>query len=111
MPSDVGKKQADPSSCVPQVTQTAYRKGVPCRDAIFAGQEAITKFTGEGDNVYSCFYDLASAFDTVEFCILLEQLFHACVKGKCWRLMWQWYCNPTSQVKLGNLLSKPFAIS
>ena len=43
--------------------------------------------------------------------ILLEQLFHAGVRGKCWRLIWQWYCNPTSQVKLGNLLSKPFAIS
>ena len=28
-----------------------------------------------GDNVYSCFYDLASAFDTVEFCVLLETSF------------------------------------
>ena len=36
--------------------------------------------------MYSCFYDFASAFDTVEFCVLLEQLSHAGVKGKCWML-------------------------
>ena len=44
-----------------------------------------------GDNVYSCFYDLASAFDTVEFCVLLENLFHAGIRGKCWRLLRAWY--------------------
>ena len=32
------------------------------------------------------------------------------VKGKCWRLIRQWYCDPVSQVKLGNQLSKPFYI-
>ena len=57
---------------VPQVHQTAYREGVSCQDSIFAGQEANAKFIKEGDNVFSCFYDLASAFDTVEFCVLLE---------------------------------------
>ena len=60
---------------VPQISQTAYRKGASCRDSIFAGQEAIEKFIDEGDNVHTCFYDLASAFDTVEFCVLLEELF------------------------------------
>ena len=60
----------------------------------------------------SCFYDLIdSAFDTVEFCVLLEELFHAGVKGKYWRLIQQWYCDLMSQAKLDNLLSKPFNIS
>ena len=96
---------------VPQIYQTAYREGISCQESIFAGQETLAKFTREGDNVYSCFYDLASAFDTVEFCVLLEELFHAGVKGKCWRLLQQWYRDPISQVRLGDLLSKPFNIN
>ena len=71
----------------PSLTQTAYRKQVSSNDSVFTGQESISKFTSEGDLVYSCFYDLSSAFDTVEFCILLEHLFYAGVKGKCWRLI------------------------
>ena len=60
----------------------------------------------------SCFYDLIDrAFDTVEFCVLLEELFHAGVKGKYWRFTQQWYCDLMSQAKLDNLLSKPFNIS
>jgi len=70
----------------PSLTQTAYRKQVSSYDSVFTGQESISKFTSE-DLVYSCFYDLSSAFDTVEFCILLEHFFHADVKGKCWRLI------------------------
>ena len=102
---------------VPQISQTTYKKGVSCQDSgvscqdsIFASQEANAKFISEGDNVYSCFYDLASAFDTVEFSVLLAELFRVGVKGKCWRLIRQWYCDPISQVKLGNQLSKPFYI-
>lgn len=37
-------------------------------------EEVNAKFINEGDNVY-CFHDLNSAFDTVEFCMLLEELF------------------------------------
>ena len=59
---------------VPRITQTAYRSGGSCRNWIFAVER---KFTNEGDTVYSRFLDLASAFDTVEFCVLLEQLFKA----------------------------------
>ena len=96
---------------VPQIYPTAYREGISCQVSIFAEQETNTKFTREGDNVYSCFYDLASAFDTVEFCVLLEELFHAGVKGKCWRLMQQWYRDPINQVRLGNSLSKSFNVN
>ena len=34
---------------IPQITQTAYRKGVASSDSIFAGHEIISKFTLEGD--------------------------------------------------------------
>ena len=86
------------------------RKGVGCMDSIFLGKEAISRFTAEGDFVYSCFHDLASAFDTVEFCMLLEQLSHAGVKGKCWRLIKDWHKNLTTQVRLDNHLSSAFPI-
>ena len=60
-----------------------YKGGVSCTDSIFASKEALAKFKSQGDNVYSCFYDLASVFDTVEFCVLLQSLFHAGIKGNC----------------------------
>ena len=50
-----------------------------------------------GDSVYSCFFDLARSFDTVEFCVLLVHLFDAGINGKCWRLIKHWYCNVTSK--------------
>ena len=49
------------------------------------------KFTAEEDRVYTCFYDLASAVDSVEFSVLLEQLYHVGVRGKCWRIIKDWY--------------------
>ena len=95
---------------IPQATQTAYKEGVSCTDSIFASTEALGKFKSNGDNVYSCFYDIASALDTVEFCVLLQNLFHAGIRGNYWRPLHDWYCNLTSQVKLGSFSSEPFAI-
>ena len=96
---------------IPQVTQTAYRKGVGCQDSIFAGKESTDLFIQGGDNVLTCFYDLASAFDTVEFSILLEELFRVGLQGKCWRLIHNWHLGLTSQVSLGKKLSQSFSIS
>ena len=95
---------------IPHYTQTAYRSGISCRDSIFAGLEAEKKFVNEGDTVYTSFFDPDSAFDTVEFCVLLKELFNAGVKGKCWRLIHNWYSNITSRVKLGRHLSPSFSI-
>ena len=98
-------------SGIPQITQTAYRKGVSCQNSISASHEAIEKFTSDGDTVYTCFHDLASAFDTVEFSVLLEELFNAGICGKSWGLIKNWYCGLVSQVRLGNHLSNPFNIT
>ena len=97
-------------SNIPQLTQTAYQKGVSCSEAIFTCQEAIAKLTWEGDHVYSCFYDLASAFDSVEYPVLLSHLKSAGVTGKTWRLIKQWYDNPRSYVRVGGNTSSPFSI-
>ena len=48
---------------------------------------------------------------TLEFSVLLEELFQAGIRGKCWRLVRKWYSNLVSQVKLGTHLSKPLNIS
>ena len=75
-----------------------------------ACQEAIAKLTREGDHVYSCFYDLASAFDTVEYPVLLSHLKSAGVTGKAWRLIKQWYTNPMSSVRVCGTVSSQFHI-
>ena len=97
-------------SNIPQLTQTAYQKGVSCSEAIFACQETIAKLTREGDHVYSCFYDLASAFDTVEYAVLLSHLKNAGITGKAWRLTKQWYNNPKSSVRVNGNLSPSFTL-
>lgn len=95
---------------LPQLNQTAYQKGVSCSEAIFACQETISKFIREGDSVYSCFYDLASAFDTVEYPVLLDHLHKAGIDAKLWRLMKHWYTNISSQVRISPT-SSSFPIS
>ena len=67
---------------IPQLTQIAYQRGVSCADATFTCQETISKFIRDGDSVYSCFYDLASAFDTVEYPVLLYHLKNSGITGK-----------------------------
>ena len=78
---------------IPQLTQTAYQCGVSCADATFACQETISKFIRDGDSVYSGFYDLASAFDTVEYPVLLSHLKNSGISGR-----------PGASSKIGTLI-------
>ena len=61
--------------------------------------------------MYTCFYDLASAVDTVELSVLLEELFNAGVHGRCWRLIEDWHCGLVSQMRLGIFLSRPIYLA
>ena len=78
---------------VPHLNQTAYQRRVSCADATFSCQEIISKFILDGDSVYSCFYDLVSAINTIEYPVLLSHLKKAGVSGKAWRLIKDWYTN------------------
>ena len=98
-------------SNLPQLNQTAFQKGISCSDAIFSCQESISKFVREDDSVYSCFYDLASAFDTVEYPVLLDHLALAGIVGNTWRLIKQWYTNPKSCVRLNGSTSRYFSVN
>ena len=96
---------------IPQLTQTAYQRGVSCADATFTCQETISKFIRDGDSVYSCFYDLASAFDTVEYPVLLYHLKNSGITGNTWRLIKDWYTDVRSHVRVGKATSSPISIS
>ena len=96
---------------IPQLTQTAYQRGVSCADATFTCQETISKFIQDGDSVYSCFYDLASAFDTVEYPVLLSHLKNSGISGKTWRLIKDWYSDVHSYVRVGKATSSSFIVS
>ena len=91
---------------IPQLTQTAYQCGVSCADTTFACQETISKLIRDGNSVYSCFYDLASAFDTVEYSVLLSHLKNFGILGKTWHLIKDWYSDIYLFVRVGksNLL-------
>ena len=96
---------------IPYKTQTAFQKGLSCSDAIFSCQEAISKYIREGDSVYSCFYDLASAFDTVEYPVLLDHMWKCGIVGKCWRVIKNWYSNSSSCVRINGSTSRSFSIN
>ncbi len=55
-----------------------------------------------------CLYDLQKALDSVEYPVLLENLFG--VNGKAWRLIWSWYQGASCQVKVDGRLSGGFAV-
>ena len=95
----------------PHLNQTAYQQGVSCSDATFACQETISKFIRDGDSIYSCFYDLSSAFDTVEYPVLFSHLKRAGVSGKAWRLIKDWYTDVSSTVRVGGQASPSFTVS
>ena len=97
-------------NCVPHLNQTAYQRGVSCADATFSCQETISKFICDGDSVYSCFYDLAFAFDTVKYPVLLSHLKKAGVCGKAWCLIKDWYTNVSSSVRVGRQVSPSFSV-
>ena len=68
---------------LPQINQSAYIKSVSCEDETFAKQDVIVKSVHDGSSVNMCLYEMQKAFDSVEYCVLLERLFSVRVNGKC----------------------------
>jgi len=54
---------------------------VSCVGTIFATQEVVARYVHEDSDVYMCLYDLLKAFDSVEYCVLLQRLFSVGVNG------------------------------
>ena len=91
---------------IPHYTQTAYQAGISCADPTEVVQEAVRSHLQHGSTAYQCFYDLEKAFDSVEYCVLLNHLYRSGINGRTWRLIKSFYNNPCGQVKIGNRLSR-----
>ena len=59
----------------PHQNQSAFRKHVGCSDAIFATKKLIPRYMSKGFTVHMSLFDLEKAYDSVEFAVLLDQLF------------------------------------
>ena len=68
-------------------------------------QEAVRSHLQHGSTAYQCFYDLEKAFDSVEYCVLLDHLYRSGINGRTWRLI-KSFNNPCGQVKISNRLSR-----
>lgn len=94
----------------PDQLQTAYQRGISCIDAIFATQETLLNHLQNGGQPYLCLYDIEKAFDSVEFPILLRELYDIGINGKFWRLIKSWYQGSISRVRINNQLSESFTV-
>ena len=94
----------------PHLNQTAFRKYTGCTDAIFATQELIARYIGEGSTVHMGLFDIQKAFDSVEFPVLLDRLFSIGVNSKTWRLIRDWYAGGMCFVHVDGASSTSFPI-
>ena len=74
-----------------------------CAEAIFATQENIARYVSGGNKVYMCLCDLEKAFDSVEYPVLLHQLYGMGINGKLWRLLKDWYRGLSDCVRLNRV--------
>ena len=88
---------------IPHHTQFAYQAGLSCADPTEVVQEVLRSHIQHGFTVYQCFYDLGNAFDSVEYCALLDHLYRSGINGKCWILLYQSFW-------VGGQVSKPFTL-
>lgn len=95
----------------PDLSQTAYRKGMSCSDAIYATQETLLSHARENGKPFLCFYDVEKAFDSVELPILLKEMYAVGINGKMWRLVKSWYSSSSGRVRIDNHISDKFIIT
>ena len=79
---------------IPHANQSGYRKYTSCADAIFSTAELVSYYLSQRENMYLCCYDLQKAFDSVEYGVLLCQLYDVGINAKLWRLIQKWYTGP-----------------
>ena len=88
-----------------------YSNSLPSRvDATEVVQEAISSHILYGSTAFQCFYDLEKAFDSVEYCILLDHLYEAGIDGKTCRLVKSFYKMSTCRVRVNGKLSEQFVL-
>ena len=94
----------------PALTQTAYKKGVSCQEAIFSTQEAIISILRDANTAFLFLYELEKAFDSIEHPVLLHSLFHVGISGRSWKLFRAWYSNLSALVRFKSVMSPSIPI-
>ena len=99
------------SSCCLHPLQGAYRSGHDALTTAFVIDETIKHCCEEGDKVYMCYVDIKKAFDNLWINGMLYKLYHnAGIKGKCLKLMQQWYTGIKEMVRIGNCYSRCYDV-
>ena len=78
--------------------QAGFRKGRCCADQIFILSEVLAQRRQANQKVAACFIDVRKAYDRVWRDGLWAALWQKGVRGKMWRVLWQYYQNVQSAV-------------
>ena len=69
-----------------------------------------SQIPSEGSTVHMCLSDLEKAYDSVDFAVLLDQLFSIGENGKTWCHIRNWYDNGRCCVKVDGRSSPTFPV-
>ena len=73
--------------------QSACKKGMSCLNTAFILKESIATSMEEHELVYTAFFDVAKAFDSVWIDGLFYQLWAIGIRGRTWRVLYRCYLN------------------
>ena len=90
--------------------QNGFRQGRSCQDHIFSLTTIIRNRINEKKPTYSCFVDMAKAFDSVHHEILWNVLQKFGIKGKIFKVTQYMYSNLQAAINLGGHLTEWFQI-
>ena len=91
--------------------QHGFRKKYSTATACFLIKETIMNYTHSNSDVYGCFLDISKAFDSVDHCILMNQLYKLGIPACIVSIIEFWYANQLVNVRFMNTLSDEWKIS
>ncbi len=98
------------NSCI-EGLQGAYQKEQSALTSAFIIDEVINHCLEDGDKVYACYVDVAKAFDRMWINGMLYKLyFNIGIKGRAWRLIYNWYYNMKEYVCIDGKYSRIYTL-
>ena len=79
--------------------QSSFKKGVGCRDAIYALQSVVDFYTEHGSTVNLCLLDMSKAFDKVNHYGLFIKLMKRKTATDFFRILINWYSKCCGNVR------------
>ncbi|RVE39936.1 hypothetical protein evm_015414, partial [Chilo suppressalis] len=90
--------------------QFGFREGLSTDLAIYALKNTVKYYHNRNTSIYSCFLDLSSAFDSIDYNLLWRKLRQTKVPTRIINLLQYWYSNQENQVRWGQSLSVPYKL-